>query len=146
MIQQKPMIPQQAIRQLPPSKIPPRGYRKPRQPKDIPPIQVSDDFNFPTLNEMMAFDTRPVASEIQKMHHVHNLEVTSKANHKKASEDFFQGTTRPTNDLPMPDLPSIQESTVFILHYDQRSYIEGLYFSVQPVQQNQPQVGLSILG
>ena len=140
-LQAKPPIPpisaqQQQMRQVPPSKIPPRGYRRPRQPKDIPiiPSDFSDNFNSPTLNEMMAFDTHPSPTNVQKMNFVNKKEEIYKKNHEEASNAFFSGITRPQSELPLPELPRIHPSTVFTPHYDQPSFIDGLYFSVQEVQ------------
>ena len=131
-----PISTQQQPRQVPPSKIPPRGYRRPRLPKNIPviPTEFSDNFNSPTLNEMMAFDTHPPLSDVQKMQFVNKKEEIYKKNHEEASNSFFHGITNYQHELPMPELPRIHDSTVFTPHYDQPSYIDGVYFSVQEVQ------------
>lgn len=123
--------PKQQPKPIPPSKLMPRGYRKPRQPKEIPPVEVSENFNFPTLNEMMAFCPKPVPTESQKVHDTHKMIENYKNHHKEILDDFLQGLTHTPSELPMPACPNVEQSTVFIPHYDQPAFIDGVYFSIQ---------------
>lgn len=127
-------------KQLPPSSIPPRGYRHARKPISFPETpQVPDSFNFPLLNEMMTFTSSAPRSDHQKITMLPKMGQAYDKQHHEISQNFFHAITHPTAEISMPEQPKVETSTVFAPHTDDQFIPETPYFLVSEIE-NPPEI------
>ena len=144
--QQPPMAPPlnyitpKPAKPLPPSSIPPRGYRHARKPIPFPGVpQVPDSFNFPILNEMMTFTTAAPQSEHHRIQMMPKMTKEYNLQHQTNSQIFFHAITHPSKEITLPEQPKVETSTVFVPHTDQPFIPEVSYFSVNELE-NPPEI------
>ena len=124
------------------SKIPPRGYRPPRKPKDFSTFDKSSwPTNIPLLNEMAENDPRviwpdnPRAQSDEKALTEKYIKADIERYHKLRM-DFFAQITKPPSELPMPKDPVLPQISEFSIHKDVvYPPVSGPIFSVKQLDE-----------
>ena len=121
------------------SKIPPRGYRPLRKPKEYKGGALNYPKNVPILNELAA--NEPRVGDNQRGAHDDRVMAEKLAQAEISRQhqrriDFFSSVTNPPESLPMPDTPTIEAISGVSIHRDAvPGAVSGVVFSVKEMQE-----------
>jgi hypothetical protein len=134
MVQRNALYSQQPPKKVyPPSKIPPRGWRRLRKPKEFKNARIADyPQNAPVLNEMLAYDPHIIPSEAHRTALEKKVIRHEVERHRSMMLKFFDGLINPPDSIETPEDPVIEQLSSFSLHRTENpEAITGPIFSVK---------------
>lgn len=115
---------------IPPSRIPQRGWKPPRQKKDL---KTPDGLiNSPIINEVLSYEPHVVVSDNQK-YQIEKAQTNYILEQEHEARKFFLKTVLcPPRSLEMPEVPQVEQILSFSVHHDDiPKNITGPIFSIK---------------